>query len=121
MTALIIAYSNTLKGLYKFVKEVCPEELHSINQMESVTNALENTSYSIFFDWCNDILAPYKCQIMNCDSDFFLGMNSDSWNSSKKMYFSKFTQVYKTLSEENRVKLWWYFQQLIKISERVAA
>lgn len=120
MGALIIAYINTLNNLYAFVKEICPEESSTIDNLSMYTQALVNSGYGIFFDWCHSIIEPYKEYIMDCNEEFFLGMCDDTWDSIKKDYFSKFSGVWKReLSEESRVKLWWYFQQLIKIGDRV--
>ena len=117
MAALIIAFSNTLKDLYAFVQEVSPENASTIEQLKMYTKALEGTGYQIFFDWIWDILGKYQVEILQCNESFFLSMEFEE--AQDKQYFTQFASVYKELSEDNRVKLWWYFQQLIKIGQRI--
>jgi hypothetical protein len=117
MAALIISFSNTLKDLYTFVQDVSPDDKASIETLRNYTKALENTGYQIFFDWTWSVLKEYQVEILECNQSFFLSMEFDS--DQDKNYFSRFSSVYKGLSEDNRVKLWWYFQQLIKIGQRV--
>lgn len=114
---LIIAFSNTLQELYDYVKEVSPHETNSINTLQTFTKALENTGYQIFFEWTWAILGDYQVEILECNESFFLGMEFD--NDRDKNYFSRFSSVYKGLPETPRVKLWWYFQQLIKLGQRI--
>ena len=119
--SFLTAFNNQLENMLDDLVNVFPEELE-FSWLKDGIALVRKTNPRIVLNEFSKMVIPYKESILNRDENFFLEKDyHDDFKTVNSDYVSKLTFKIKGLwgkmNENNRVKLWEYFESLITLGE----
>jgi hypothetical protein len=120
--SFLTAFNNQMDNFLDDLIIVCPNETE-FSMLKNAIMLVKKTNPRIIINQFNEMIIPYKEQLLLRNESFFIVKDfHDDFTSVSSDYISKVTNKLKSiwesgLTNDDKVKIWDYFQSLISLAE----
>jgi len=120
--SFLTAFNNQIDNFLDDLMVVCPNE-KEFGMLKNGISIVKKTNPRIILNQFSEIIIPYKEQLLLRNDSFFIVRNfQDDFATVSSDYISKVTNKLKSLwesdlTDDDKGKIWDYFQSLISLAE----
>lgn len=116
-------FLNTLDNFLDFIQDTFPEFDTDLVITKQAINMTKASNPRVVIEQFMNYIGPYTSQIENCDEGFFLDIDNikDDIGSENLDFAIKLKKIWTSngVTLEQKAKIWWYFQNLLKYGLKI--